>query len=339
MPTWTWIDWTVNELAASTGASYNSAESELAAARAGLTKRLMEIKQPGFLKNNPSALGDAILIRALYQFLQFEDHEYGWRQVFGVKPETPLAFRLSQELIQDFTEAEPPEVNDWYQTLQNRVTYFEFPHGSILLADNIELRTIFIVPDLIAEKMHLSVLAIATMVGNNRPIGNTWWPMDLGRKPLSDFDNTMQLGVNGSGYEALNYNYVRAKVENLIVLSSLYYRTVEVPSLVRLPAIPRSFVTKGFKGPRKYSKKRSELSMFSVVILSPPKDRFGKAPGSSRDTNESSWHLEHRVTVRGHFRWQSWGPNHGLRRLQWIDSHERGPLDAPAKHKLHVLTK
>jgi hypothetical protein len=57
------------------------------------------------------------------------------------------------------------------------------------------------------------------------------------------------------------------------------------------------------------------------------------APGRflrSLGPDETTWHLEHKFMVRGHWRMQPYGPAHSLRRRTWIMPFWKGPEDAVA---------
>lgn len=79
---------------------------------------------------------------------------------------------------------------------------------------------------------------------------------------------------------------------------------------------------------KKQGAKAKRFTLFKIVRLDSPSDRFGRTDG---DRHASGWTLGQRIQVRGHFRWQAYGPQHGQRRLQWIKAYEKGPIDGEQK--------
>lgn len=55
-----------------------------------------------------------------------------------------------------------------------------------------------------------------------------------------------------------------------------------------------------------------------------------------REPGESGREYTHRWIVRGHWRNQSHGPRHTLRRIVWVPSYVKGPADAPLLTTEHV---
>ena len=51
--------------------------------------------------------------------------------------------------------------------------------------------------------------------------------------------------------------------------------------------------------------------------------------GASGNDDEERGKYSHRFIVDGHWRNQAWGPNHSLRRHQWINAYTKGPDDKP----------
>lgn len=52
-------------------------------------------------------------------------------------------------------------------------------------------------------------------------------------------------------------------------------------------------------------------------------------PGTTGDDEKTRRELSHRFIVRGFWRDQAYGPNHSLRRRQWIPPYVKGPADKP----------
>ena len=83
------------------------------------------------------------------------------------------------------------------------------------------------------------------------------------------------------------------------------------------------------EGPRPAS--LPEVSKVKMIVL--------RRPPTARDpekTAEGGREYHHRWIVRGHYRNQAYGPNHSLRRRQWIPPYVAGPADAPLIEKTAV---
>lgn len=61
-----------------------------------------------------------------------------------------------------------------------------------------------------------------------------------------------------------------------------------------------------------------------------------RRPESHRHEGESGVEWQHHWVVRGHPRWQAYGPRRSERRLIWINPHMKGNLDAPLKQSSKV---
>lgn len=122
--------------------------------------------------------------------------------------------------------------------------------------------------------------------------------------------------VEKVGREALSKTVPRA-----IVALCLYLQS-EHPELEPVP--PRKL-----KDPTRYAgKKRRRIERENERLSALGYIRVGRplenVPGVKRDA-EGKWRLEHQVWVRGHWRWQTHGPRHSLRKLIFIRPHLRGP--------------
>ena len=61
-----------------------------------------------------------------------------------------------------------------------------------------------------------------------------------------------------------------------------------------------------------------------------------RRPASHPHEGESGVEWQHHWIVRGHPRWQPYGPGRSERRLIWVNSHVKGNLDAPLKQSTKV---
>lgn len=118
-------------------------------------------------------------------------------------------------------------------------------------------------------------------------------------------------------------------ITNLFLLLVLFHRERSKESKTVSQTTPSELSR---MRPDKQIDKLRNFSLFKVERLD-QRTRLTPRPASE----PTGYRLDHRYKVRGHFRWQPHGPGHSLRRLQWIDAHEKGPADALLKHDLVIL--
>lgn len=106
------------------------------------------------------------------------------------------------------------------------------------------------------------------------------------------------------------------------VLALCLYLQSEHPAIEPVAPPPRRDLSK--LSPRKRRKAEAQLARVSSLGYI----RVGRSredvPGVVRDP-AGKWKLDHQVWVRGHWRWQAYGPRHSLRKLILIRPHLRGP--------------
>lgn len=257
-----------------------------------------------------------------------------------------LAIQITPELGADFYGAKAPDAPEALEMIkQHGIVYIDFPSGTYSFGGRYELRAILVVDesksleddedeDETPERVkrlqqtygdrYFRALAVLRKPGQRMSdvgLSFTYGGEDETHQ-TSDF--LKELGVDLAAF--------KGQVEDLIRLSLLYYKSEEgrretLPYIepARLERLPR----------QKQRAKQKQFSIFNIVRLHAPLGRFGRE--QTEHAPREGWTLGVRVPVRGHFRWQAYGPGHSLRRLQWIAAHERGPKDAPTKIDLHVL--
>lgn len=79
----------------------------------------------------------------------------------------------------------------------------------------------------------------------------------------------------------------------------------------------------------------SELERRSpiVIVRRPPQPQLPVVdPGSGKK-------LDHRIEVRGHWRWQACGRNRSQRKRIWVEAHQKGPENAPIVPRSYRVDK
>lgn len=69
-----------------------------------------------------------------------------------------------------------------------------------------------------------------------------------------------------------------------------------------------------------------EIRKVKMLVL---RENLHRPGGSADDDERVRREYSHRFIVRGFWRDQAYGPNHSLRRRQWIPPFVKGPADKP----------
>lgn len=230
----------------------------------------------------------------------------------------PKALSISPSLAQDLAQADAPETRDWEGPCQRHTWYFDIPHRALMVG-SVQIRAIFTQP--VEQLGSTSGVLILTQPGSNEIAGRFTWMILGGVEHQSGGLSDLEVDKKSLIQSA----------ENFIKLVWLYRLQVEMDSRpVYLPAVNESFVHLSRK---KQKAKQKTHSMFKVLALSSPANRFGR----ERVPPKGQWILDYRTSVRPHFRWQPYGPRSQLRKLIWIERHYRGPLNAEEKIDLEKL--
>lgn len=225
--------------------------------------------------------------------------------------------KLSKRLVQSFAHAKAPKTDDWKALVRQCGWYLDLPHHALML-DAREVRAIITQPD---DLGGVVALAILVEPGGNEMAGRYAW-MILG-------ETAHPTGCADIDVDALE---LQRRANDFIALSLLYYQSLE-----HCEALPRRQT-----GPHlsKIQRKleRKTKSLFVVHNLPDPVGNLGRPVEPVEAGEAGGWHLDHRVTVRGHFRWQPVGEGRSHRELRWIAEHHRG-IDLPEKPQLIPLRR
>jgi hypothetical protein len=225
----------------------------------------------------------------------------------------PKAIQPSAALLEDFKDARPPRTTEHVELLRKYTWYMDIPQGSLPYDDESEIRCLFVVSP------HDRVVLVAGAARRNSNVVDR-----IGSYTLLEKDGTAE-----SNTSLAFPRYAKENLEHLITMLLLYYLHPHPGTKSELPYVdPRRLAA------IKTNKAKSKLhfaSMFRIVRLDSPPERFGREP---RDRPGQGWQLNWRVEVSGYYRWQPWGPNSSFRRWQYIKGYERGPEGAPSKVEL-----
>lgn len=233
-----------------------------------------------------------------------------------------LALQIAPELHADLRAAKAPASLDIADLVdRHRFIYLDFP-GPPPRGEDLVLRAIFIRREDRTGPVFRVACAVLEGVG-----GTTAVVWNLGH-PEAPATVTMY------GAWTERSDEVRAELDDLAQLALIYYAThADLGTREALPTItPKRLAA--LASDKKRAAKLKAASLFSVIRLMSPPGRFGR-PESSRAGD--GYRLNHRVPVRGHFKLQPYGPGGQLRKLIWVEPHERGPKDAPQKARMIAL--
>lgn len=229
--------------------------------------------------------------------------------------------KLPRRLVETLSKAARPTgtaaTEAWQAMAQQHVWYFDIPHHAIRLGD-LQVRAVFTQP---SGAGTVSATALLTMPGSNSKAGIFSWLL-VGEHPDPA---VVGLAVD----ESLDRELVRQQVTDFVALALLYHRSIDRPERLQSARQPRAKSRKRRLG-------EGAPSLFAVYRLPEPVDNLGRPRGPRGASDDRSWTLGHRSTVRGHFRWQACGTGRKQRELRWIAEHVRG-AELPAKPRLTQL--
>ncbi len=250
--------------------------------------------------------------------------------------ENPLGLVLTRSTAALLSDARPPVVawEELAPTPRNPV-YVELPHGALKIGADLELRAILARhanirtrPDAVFEPMTIAA-AVVTKQGSDRPVGIYYIKASAVPAGYVDIlytpDRSHPIGWRDTILDYETMRRVCAKTNDLLQVTLCYYYFGPQNIREEIASSPRAVVERRNGFPRKTE------SLFALTRLHPAPDRLGRpeAPGAEN----AGWSLTERQTVAGHFKLQAYGPKWSERRMIWIGSYQRGPLDAPERPK------
>jgi hypothetical protein len=224
------------------------------------------------------------------------------------------AIRLTSELVQDLVNAKPPHNYDYNAALGERLWYIDVPDRALVVRTGVCLRAIFLrrYRERGAEGIIYDVCMCSC--GSNSKVEHHTGFLD---GDLLDCDA---------------YFDESQAVNAFIKLAIVYSSIAENAQRTSVPRISQNDVIATVNESKRKAKQK-KFTMFVVQELAPPPDHFG------RGGTKSSWKLDHRVRVSGHFRLQAHGENYSLRKLIWVAEYEKGPKDGLTKPHIAMMRK
>jgi len=244
-------------------------------------------------------------------------HAVGAEESFVQNLYTTRAIRPAVDLLETLRDAKAPDTDDWKTPLMSATWYFDIPDKVLKVGGECQLRAVFTQP---TRWDRIAVVCILTAPGSNKIAGRFAWIWGQDE------------AVYGLRISGVDPETVRDRLENLLRLLVLYAQVAEKAEFVPLPRTTTRELA-GLK-PKKRRARLNKSSLFTIRELCPPRNRFGR-PVS--EVSEPIWRLERAVEVRGHFKWQPYGPKHARRKLIWIDPYVRGPKDRTPKPVFEIL--
>lgn len=328
----TWLDWYASGAADTLAKSgLPGAKSKMADDEALWVMCMLSLSQiddadaPARLNWSDSDLAQYVFFGAVAAIVppQGETRKH-WRQFFAENPtvEPTLlggkGIKLSARLVQAFAYAKAPQTEDWKSLVTAHGWYLDLPHRSLMIG-NRQIRAIFTHPDTLGG---VAAVAILTEPGSDSMAGRYAW-MLVGK---TDYPAGC---ADVADIDALD---VQRRANDFIALALLYYRSLE-----HCETLPRCQTGPHLSKIQKRLERKTK-SLFVVHNLPDPVGNLGRPAEPMAETDGNGWRLDHRVTVRGHFRWQPVGEGRARRELRWIAEHHRGE-DLPEKPKLIPLRK
>lgn len=220
---------------------------------------------------------------------------------------------LRRPTVDALINAKPPSGDLWFEAIGERMIYLDLPEGLIRLSapQGDALRALFVA---IHEGRAL-IYAIST-----RPPSPSLHA--LGRFGLNRDGSRSDPGarVHLGNLDPADADLALERLADFVRLTLTYWHVADTASRVAVPVATADEVR------RRRGKPGKDRSLFAIDWLLPPADRFGRPP-----VNHDGWSLNERQQVSGHFRLQPYGPGNRLRKLVFINSYERGPMDGPQR--------
>lgn len=228
-----------------------------------------------------------------------------------------IGLKLSSRLVAAFAHAKAPKTDDWAPMTRERGWYLDIPHRSLMMG-RYQIRAILIHPDTLDA---VAAVAILTDPGSNEIAGRYAW-MLIG-------DDAASPGIVADEQHA-DRKELQRRANDFIALALLYYKSLE-----HTERLPRRQTGPGLSRMQRRLERKTR-SLFVVHNLPDPVGNLGRPVETAGAGESGGWRLDHRVTVRGHFRWQPVGEGRSRRELRWIAEHQRG-AGLPEKPELIPL--
>lgn len=257
---------------------------------------------------------------------------------------TPFAFAVGRDLAPLFAGAGASEeivrrAQDFAK--QKSAIYIDVAEGAFRLGQTHQLRAVFIyrvpnghigphardpyVPD---PSDQLRIFAVAGAIRGLACARATWVVGSQSGRGDDLFHELLRHRHHESGVQ---YDDIVAEIEDLVWLT-LAYAAVAQPE--RREVLPMANREERLRN-RAERRRQRGLSLFRVERLRAPADNFGRRVRTQN--NRDGWQLGRRIRVRGHFKMQRHGTEGRLRKLIFVASHCRGPLDAAPLHAMRLL--
>lgn len=320
----TWLDWYASGAAEKLRAGGYSGASDFSDAEALWVMSISSVAEMNITRNcaiPPAEMAQFAFFGAVAAFVapprlrernefSFLDSETQRAMFMGGR-----GLKMSPRLVRALAHASAPKTDEFVAMLRDHCWYIDMPAHALMLGDR-QVRAILTQPDSLGGVVAIAVL---TEPGADEMAGRYAW-MIVGDSAIPD----------GCADIDIDPAELRRRASDFIALALLYYRSLEG----EIQTLPRQITpVRGTKIQRKLE--RRTKSLFVVHVLPDPKNNLGR-PVEPSDGN--GWRLDHRVTVRGHFRWQPVGEGRAKRELRWIAEHQRGK-DLPDKPTLTPLRK
>ncbi len=241
------------------------------------------------------------------------------------------AIKLTEDLIETFQDAKAPEIkSSELGVLPASFTYIDLPVGKIILKDKLSLKALTVI-----GAINPGNEIIQCILSDGRGFSD----QHIITFPLvGDFIRYSLPEPFMAKYSADELSelldVITERVRSFTILTLLYYRVASNEETHLLPRLSEKTLRNS--SIKKQKAKQKTHTLFSVHLLSPPPDRFGR----NKETISAgkNWELTHKVSVHPHFRWQACGPKWSERKLLWIEKFERGPTGSRKKMNLDVMS-
>jgi hypothetical protein len=230
----------------------------------------------------------------------------------------PVAYQLTPDLLAALVQGDAPDAPELTSFLDAHNLFLDLPGRGLPLSDQQSIRALFVQPMTAPGQWHF--VAILTNGRSNEMTGRHVWSAGSDGQPLEAY---------GLDIEEVPDATVAKVVWRIIRLAVLYALSTSESSPAPPEPLPRTedAILCALKDKKRRARRKTH-TVFSVHRLS------RRASSSLPSADIGAWTLDHVVEVRGHFRWQAHGPQRRLRKLIWIDAHERG-----SGSKRHDITR